>query len=208
MSAERTLVADLDQRIESSPRFNANSVREYFQNSKLDWWKPTEASYVQQEHLIAAWLKGKHFRDGLEIGPGFGRITRLIAPKVENLTLVEINKRAVKKLTTQFPTSRILNNAAEDFGEWQGKYGLIAAVEILVHIPNLPPLLDAVTGSLDRGGTFITSITPDDLYKGKHTIIHRGINPEEFEDALGLRGLSVIEKIRKDNTLTYLSVKT
>jgi predicted TPR repeat methyltransferase len=203
MTAERTLVVDLDQRIDKSPRFQANSVREYFQNSKLDWWKTTEPAYLNQERLVSRWLEGKCFQYGLEIGPGFGRITKLITPKVENLTLIEINKRAIKKLYRQFPSARILNKPAENFEDWEGNYGLIVAVEILVHIPNLPNLLDAINRSLNKGGLFITSITPDDFYKGKRTIIHRGINPEEFADALNQRKLSVVEKVQKDNILTY-----
>jgi 2-polyprenyl-3-methyl-5-hydroxy-6-metoxy-1,4-benzoquinol methylase len=101
-----------------------------------------------------------------------------------------------------------LDKAAEEFDAWKGNYGLVVAVEILVHIPNLPSLLDGVTDSLDKGGLFITSITPDDFYKGRRTIIHRGINPEEFANALYQRRLSVVEKVREDNILTYCLVKS
>ena len=207
MTTERTLVVDLDKRISDSPRFQDNSVREYFKNSKLDWWKPTEPAYINQELLIVDWLKGKYFQNGLELGPGFGRITNLIAPYVENLTLVEINKRAVKKLSVQFPTARILNKAAEDFDQWNGGYGLIVAVEILVHIPDLSSLISSVSGSLDRGGTFITSITPDNFYKGKHTIIHRGINKEEFEKALYQNKLLVAQEVQNDHIVTFSVIK-
>lgn len=204
MTAERTLVVDLDQRIRRSPRFRADGVREYFRNSKLDWRKPSTPEYINQEKLIAKWVEGKRFEKGLELGPGFGRITKLIAPKIENLKLVEINNRAVKKLTKEFPSATILNRAVEDFENWQGNYGLVVAVEILVHIPNLPNLLDSITHSLDKGGLFITSITSDDFYKNKHTIIHRGINPSEFEEELDKQQLSIIESVRKDNNLLYL----
>ena len=207
MTTERTLVVDLDKRINNSPRFQDGSVREYFRNSKLEWWKPTEPAYINQELLIADWLKGKHFQNGLELGPGFGRITNLIAPCVENLTLVEINKRAVKKLTAQFPTARILNKAVENFDDWKGNYSLIVAVEILVHIPDLSSLISRVSNSLDRGGVFITSITPDNFYNGKRTIIHRGINKEEFEKALYQNKLMIAQKVQNDHVLTYSLVK-
>lgn len=205
MITERTLVTDLDQRISKSPRYNANSVKEYFRHSNLDWWRPIAPEYANQEILITKWLKGKHFEKGLELGPGFGRITGIIAPKVEDLILVEINKRAVKRLARSFPSANILNEALEDFKGWKENYGLVVAVEVFVHIPNLSDLLEKIAGCLDKRGLFIASITSDDFYKNKHTIIHRGINAEEFTGAINKFNLSRVDEVRKGDNITYFT---
>lgn len=207
MTVENTLNVDLDRRVQNSPRFKANTVHEYFQNSSLDWWKPKETPYLKQEFLIKKWLEGKRFKKGLEIGPGFGRITDIIAPRVERLTLVEINKKAIRSLGKKFPLAKILKIPAEKHTEWSGRYSIIVAVEVLVHIPNLPELLDVIAKSLEKEGVFITSITPDNFYKKKHTIIHRGINQEAFENALSQRNFRIIEKVQNEHLSTYLLTK-
>lgn len=207
MTTENTLNVDLNQRVLNSPRFKASTVSEYFRNNSLDWWKPKESPYLTQEFLIKKWLEGKRFKKGLEIGPGFGRITDIIAPRVERLTLVEINRKAIRSLEIKFSQAKILKVPAEKYADWRGRYGIIAAVEVLVHIPNLPELLDMIAESLEKGGLFITSITSDNFYKKKHTIIHRGINQKEFENALSQRQFKVDEKVQNKHLLTYLLKK-
>lgn len=205
--APETLLVDLDNRIRNSPRFKATSISEYFQSSRLDWWKPTQEEYVDQENLIGSWLERQWFAKGLEIGPGFGRITKLIFPQVEELDLVEINQKAIKDLSRQFPTTNIFNTNVENFDMRKGKYDLVVAVEVLVHVPDISGLLESISQSLDKNGVFITSITPSECYGNKYTVIHRGIDPLEFEMSLAQNGLSVLEKSQIGHHLTYCLVK-
>ena len=206
MTAENTLNVDLDRRVSGSPRYKAHSVSEYFQESSLDWWKPTQDAYLDQSDQIRKWVHGNSFRNALEIGPGFGRITQIILPQTEKLTLIEVNEKAARQLGHKFSSARILRMPVENY-EWNEKFDLIVAVEVMVHIPKIPELLDRVSAGLDNGGRFITSITPDLFYKGKRTIIHRGINIGEFEIAMNTRGLEIVEKRQKDQLLSYELVK-
>jgi len=207
MTPEYTLNVDLNSRVKNSPRYNADSVGEYFKSSQLDWWKPTNQEYIDQENIIDSWLKGKTFSRGLEIGPGFGRITNLIAPNTKQLVLVEINQRANRHLHHNYPLATIVDTNVDNFDLWKGKYDLIAAIEILVHIPNILALLDVVAESLEDNGMFITSITPKELYGNTYTVIHRGIDPEEFEQSLVERELHVIIKTPIGHHITYCITK-
>lgn len=207
MVTERTLEVDLDQRVLNSPRFKAKSVQEYFQNSRLDWWKPKELPYLLQEEIIENWLKNKKFQRGLEIGPGFGRITKHLYPRVENLKLVEVNKKAIKSLEKQFSQAKIIRSAVENYSSWRNNYELIVAVEVLVHIPNVRRLVREVSESLEEGGIFIASITPDNKYGNKRTIIHRGINQKEFEGVLAEYKFVPKEKKVVGHLLTYCLIK-
>lgn len=209
METENTLTSNLNERIEKSGRFKANSLEEYFRNSKLDWWKPEEKQpYIEQEKEIDEWLGGDNFSNILEIGPGFGRITQHLSTHTDDLTLVEINKKAVKELRKTFPNSLIIEDCIEDaIVTLPEKYRLICAVEILVHIPNIPWLLKEIYDQLDDYGVFITSITKDAAYRNRHTVIHRGINPLEFNTELGYVGFRILNQVEHDHLLTYLLVK-
>lgn len=209
MEAENTLTKDLNGRIERSDRFKANSLEEYFRDSKLDWWKPEEKEpYIGQKEEINEWLGSNDFRNALEIGPGFGRITKLLSNHTDDLTLVEVNKKAIGKLKKTFPNSLVIENSVEEAIEMlTEKYELICAVEILVHIPNIPLLLKEIYNRLDDDGVFITSITKDTAYQNRYTVIHRGINPLQFENELEEVGFTILEQVQHEHLLTYLLTK-
>ena len=208
MPEESSLVVDLDGRVSGSPRFSADTVGGYFTDSTLRWWRPDTEDYDFQGRRIAEWLAGETFETAVELGPGFGRITGLIEPVTTDLTLVETNKKAIGVLQSEFPDVDILQALVEEYGLWAGagKYDLVAAVELLVHIPNIPELLDNVAQSLKVGGRFITSITPDTYYTGRPTYIHRGINRDEFEHALGAR-MTIEDAYVYGEHVTYLAAK-
>jgi len=203
MNPENSLNVDLDSRVKTSPRFKSDTVGDYFKYSKLDWWKPTSQEYTDQENIIETWLENRFFKRGLEIGPGFGRITDIISPHTDQLTLLEINQKAIKYLHQKFPLTTLVDGNVNNFDLWKGKFDLIAAVEILVHIPDISSLLDVVSESLNEEGVFITSITPKEKYGHKYTVIHRGIDPDEFENSLLSRGLQISKRTQTGNHINY-----
>ena len=122
--------------------------------------------------------------------------------------MVEVNEKANRKLKKSFPTAMIIEDSIEDSIEnLMEKYELICAVEILVHIPNIPKLLQGVHNRLDDDGIFITSITKDTAYQNKYTVIHRGINSVEFENEIHKVGFTIVDEVEHDHLLTYLLTK-
>lgn len=207
MSKAETLVADLDAKIAASPRFKSATVGEYFRDSLLKWWRPDSSAHHEQENDIAEWLGRHKFIRALEVGPGFGRITGLIVPNTQELTLVEINKRAAKKLIDMFPNATVINGAVEEYESWQGNYDLVVAVSVLMHIPNVPELLNQISRSTVRGGKMIVSIVPASEYKNNRAIIHRGIDPDEFEQSMGTNRFFIENSTKHDKLLTYFAVR-
>jgi 2-polyprenyl-3-methyl-5-hydroxy-6-metoxy-1,4-benzoquinol methylase len=210
MEKENTLITDLNRRIEKAGRYKATSMGQYFEDSRLDWWKPEEKEpYIQQKEQINKWLDNNSFRNTLEIGPGFGRITQLLSNHTDDLTLVEVNKKANRMLKKTFPNSLLIEDSIEDaVDKLTDRYELICAVEILVHIPNIPWLLKEIHNRLDDDGIFITSITKDTAYQNRYTVIHRGINPLEFENEIDEVGFTIVDKVEHDHLLTYLLTKS
>lgn len=186
-----TLQADLDGNIERSPRFKASSVAEYFRDSALKWWQPDKACHKEQSRAIDEWLKELEPRNALELGAGFGRISKLIdkIPGVE-LTLVDINTRAVKILRKEFPERDVQQITLEKFGFSKAPYDLVASIGVMVHVPDLVALTSRIHSALGSGGSWITSLTPTAWYEKqniKRAVIHRGIDPVEFDSLISKR---------------------
>lgn len=201
-----TLFADLDARVRNSPRFKAGTVAEYWRETSLGWWRPKARSYKQQEHIIFGWIRSIKPRDVLELGPGFGRITSLIPKNCKSLTLVEINRKAFWKLAKKFPHANII---CADFNDYpwdkEKTCDLVVAIEVLVHVSDIPTLLKRIKVSLKRGGSVILSITPLCWYKKqrvKNPVIHRGIDDGEFEEIL-FEHFDLVSKQRGGKLITY-----
>lgn len=207
-----TLKINLDQRIRSSPRYKDNSVAEYFKNSKLEWWKPVGEDYNQQVTVIKNWLKKLHPQTVLELGAGFGRISEIL-DEISNvdLTIVDINKKALDVLRRKFSHREIVEGNVSELSYEKNKYDLVVAIELLVHIPDIESLVEKIYDSLKENGSFITSITPESWYKancpGKHNI-HRGIDEREFEGFIS-EYFDIVKVNRSSNNqlITYLLKK-
>jgi len=212
-----TLIANLDERVRKSALFRAHSVAEYFRNSSLRWWRPElscfQNSYWEQENIIGRWLNKIRPLQPLELGPGFGRITHLLENYAcGRLTLVEINKAACKKLAKEFPGERIINDDLTAC-RWDiyGPFDLIVAVEVLVHVQNIPALLSRICNALYPQKSAILSITPTEWYERyeiRRTIIHRGIDKREFEElALKFFQRKALHQTSNGQLLTYWFIK-
>jgi phospholipid N-methyltransferase len=102
----------------------------------------------------------------VEIGPGSGvfttQILKLLSPETK-FFLVELNPRIHSYLTEKFPDVKIYNESAENLSELL-KLEEVASADIVVSgLPwaSFPPslqhkLLDAIYGSLSKGGTLTT----------------------------------------------------
>ena len=183
-----TLLVDLDARIRRSPLFKATTVAGYFRKSSLDWWKPEGKNYREQLSAVRQWLKFTHPASVIEFGPGFGRVTDLLSRhKPEKLVLVEVNRRACSVLRRKFPKAELIPATFKDFfgSRTEGdRYDLAVAIGVLVHVPNIVDLMGNIHSVLRHNGLFISSITPLSWYvaQGKsRTVIHRGIDRDEFE---------------------------
>ena len=207
-----TLNVNLDQRIRTSPRYSAKTVADYFAFSKLEWWKPNNEYYNQQTKAIEQWLKKLNAKSVLELGAGFGRISELLDKLPDaDLTLVDVNKKALNILKKRFSHREVIESDINNFCFEENKYDLVAAVELLVHVPNIEDLIKKIHSSLTDKGTFITSITPDSWYKEnwlRTPTIHRGINEREFSDFVSLY-FDIVKVNRSSNNqlVTYLLKK-
>ena len=96
-----SLVVDLPGRLVQSGKYQGmKRPADYFARTNIfqSWYKPTSAEHKSQEKAISKWLSGLNPEHALELGPGLGRITQLVASKYPEtaLTLVDVNKTSFR----------------------------------------------------------------------------------------------------------------
>jgi 8-oxo-dGTP diphosphatase len=125
------------------------------------WWKehnlrPSEV-FREEEGKIKELIRN-YSGPVLEIGPGYGRITKILLDKFDHVDLVELNPDFRFLLAQKFGEKiSFLNGLAEKFDATK-KYKTIVAIETIAHVKDIYSFIVNVKKSLDRGGIFLVSI--------------------------------------------------
>ena len=157
------------------------------------WW----AQRVEQK-LIPWGLEGVELgSDVLEIGPGFGATTELLAERVERLTVVELDRGYCERLRSALGSRvEVLQGDATALPFEAGRFSAVVCFTMLHHIPERQ-LQDRALAEAARvlrpGGTFAgtDSVGTGFVFK----LIHIGdtllpIDPEEMGARLERAGLA------------------
>jgi ubiquinone/menaquinone biosynthesis C-methylase UbiE len=156
------------------------------------WW----ADRVKEE-LIPWGLKDVELGDDvLEIGPGFGATTRLLAGRFERLTALELNPGYCERLRTALSdTVEVIQGDATELPFEDGRFSGAVCFTMLHHIPS-PELQDRAFAEVARvlapGGVFAGT---DSLGNGRlFKLIHVGdtlelVDPGTLPARLSAAGL-------------------
>jgi SAM-dependent methyltransferase len=152
--------------------------------------------------------------DVLEIGPGFGATTRLLAKRAPRLSVLELNERYCEKLRGALGnTVDITQGDATQMPYADGRFSAVVCFTMLHHI-DPPALQDRVFAEVARvllpGGTFAgtDSLGVGWLFK----LIHVGdtlapIDPERLPARLRDVGLTDAEVDRSGRSLRFRAHK-
>ena len=157
------------------------------------WWAR------RVEHELLPWgLKGCELGDDvLEIGPGFGATTRILARRLPRLTVLELDEGYCRRLRAALgDTVEVKQGDATRLPFEDGRFSAVVCFTMLHHIP-APELQDQVFAEVSRvlapGGTFAGT---DSLGTGRlFKLIHVGdilepIDPDRLGDRLLAAGLA------------------
>ncbi|MDE7075654.1 MAG: hypothetical protein K2O21_03375, partial [Malacoplasma sp.] len=89
-----------------------NKFSEFIKKNKFFASKKLGQNFLTNETIkqkIVDCLNIKESDSVLEIGPGFGALTKKILEKSKNLTVIELDKRLVEFLKKEFPDLKIIN---------------------------------------------------------------------------------------------------
>lgn len=158
------------------------------------WW----AGKVERE-LLPWSLDGVQLgEDVLEIGPGLGATTRVLARRVAKLTVVELDPRYCARLRRMLDgeSVEVVHADATEMPFEDGQFSSVVCFTMLHHIPS-PHLQDKLLGEAARvlrpGGTFAGTDSIGDGTAFK--LLHIGdtlvpVSPEHLGERLQRAGLS------------------
>lgn len=97
----------------------------------------TGPAYEAQEQALMALLEGLRFRSVLEVGCGFGRITRLIAGRWPDvaITALDLSPDQLAATGAKVPGAELVESTFEDFDPGARRWDLVLASEFLMHVP-------------------------------------------------------------------------
>ena len=171
------------------------------------WW-----ARVAEQELVPWGVKGVDLGDDvLEIGPGFGATTRVLARRLDRLSVVELDPGYCERLRNELPngTVTVTQGDATALPYPDARFSAVLCFTMLHHIPDLA-LQNRAFAEVGRvlrpGGTFAgtDSIGTGALFK----LIHLGdtllpIDPDELPERLERAGLQAQEVRRVQNSFRF-----
>jgi ubiquinone/menaquinone biosynthesis C-methylase UbiE len=171
----------------------------------LELCSSAEWAEAVQKWIIPGVVDGLELGDDvLEIGPGPGRTTEVLATMVERLTAVEVDVDLATYLAAQMSGSNVevVHADATDLPFVKGRFTSALSFTMLHHVPSVEDqdkVLAEVARVLRPGGTFAGTDSSDgvafrELHVGDICV---PIDPETFEDRLMRAGFSEAQ-VRSD----------
>ena len=175
------------------------------------WWERRV-----RDKLVPWGLDGVQLGDDvLEVGPGFGATTHLLADTTPRLTVVELEPRYCERLRHELGEQvEVVQGDATALPFEDGRFSTVLCFTMLHHIPDAV-LQDRAFAQISRvlrpGGTFAgtDSVGTGALFK----LIHVGdtllpLDPDALPARLSSAGLSDVDVQRRDGSFRFRARKT
>lgn len=122
------------------------------------YWEGRDYEHAAEEMAIRRLLRGRHFRRAIDVGGGFGRLSRLLVDYADTVVLAEPSRQQLdfaEDFLEGHPRIEIRHRPAGDLGEPDASADLVVLVRVLHHLPEPQPELDEIARVLEGGGTLI-----------------------------------------------------
>jgi SAM-dependent methyltransferase len=159
-----------------------------------DYWAGREYEHAAEEMAIKRLLKGKRFKHAVDVGGGYGRLSKLLAGFSDKVTLAEPSKQqldmaAIYLKDTPNVERKLLQ--AADLKLKAGTADLVLVVRVLHHLPDPMIELKEIARVLKPGGTFILEFANDAHFLNRVRYASKGKrvpkNPVSIQDEAKVR---------------------
>jgi ubiquinone/menaquinone biosynthesis C-methylase UbiE len=160
-----------------------------------DYWTGRDYEHAAEEMAIKRLLKGKKFKQAVDVGGGYGRLSKLLANYADKVTLAEPSKQqldmaAIYLKETPSVERKLLQ--AADLRMKAGSADLVLVVRVLHHLPDPMIELTEIARVLKPGGTFILEFANDAHFLNRVRYASRGKRipkkPVSIQDEAKVRG--------------------
>jgi SAM-dependent methyltransferase len=129
-----------------------------------DYWEGREYEHAAEELAIRRLLKGKHFKNAVDVGGGYGRLSKYLTNFADHVTLAEPSQQQLdiaKMYLKDSPNVDSKKLQAADLKFKDGSVDLVLVVRVLHHLPDPMPELREIARILKPGGTFLLEFAND-----------------------------------------------
>lgn len=129
-----------------------------------DYWQGRDYEHAAEEMAIRRLLRGRHFKHAVDVGGGYGRLSKFLTKYADKVTLAEPSQQqldigAMYLKDTPQVERKLLQ--ASDLKMKDGTADLVLVVRVLHHLPDPSPEFAEIARVLEPGGTFLLEFAND-----------------------------------------------
>ncbi len=142
-----------------------------------DYWQGRDYEHAAEEMAVKRLLRGRHFEHAVDVGGGYGRLSKFLTNFADKVTLAEPSQQQLDiakiylKDTPQVDQKLL---QAADLKLKDGSADLVLVVRVLHHLPDPMPELKEIARVLKPGGTFLLEFANDAHFLNRVRYAARG----------------------------------
>ncbi len=124
----------------------------------LHYWDERDYEQAAEEIMLHRMLKGKKFKNAVDVGGGYGRLSAELTAYADKVTLAEPSKQQLdiaKKFLKDKPKVSIKKSQAEKLPFKDGEIDLAMVIRVIHHLPNPIPAFEEIHRVLEKDGYFL-----------------------------------------------------
>lgn len=128
-----------------------------------DYWQGREYEHAAEEMAIKRLLRGRHFEKAVDVGGGYGRLSKFLTKYADNVTLAEPSQQQLDIAKMYLKGTKVEQKLwqAADLKAPDASVDLVLVVRVLHHLPNPAPEFEEIARILKPGGTFLLEFAND-----------------------------------------------
>lgn len=136
----------------------------------LKYWEGREYEHAAEEVAIARMLKGKRFKNAVDVGGGYGRLSVFLRNFSDKVTLAEPSQQQLD-IAQEFLKDKPAVDAklaqAESLPFLDGEVDLVLVVRVLHHLPDPMPAFNEINRVLKKDGYFLLEFANNAHFKNR-----------------------------------------
>lgn len=152
--------ADPEAKLASGPKRKADQYNDPKHNY-LHYWDGRQYEHQAEEIAIGKLLSGKHFKNAVDVGGGYGRLCVQLEKYADQVTLAEPSQQQLdiaKKFLKDHPEINRQLAQADDLPFKDGEVDLLTLIRVMHHLPDPTREFEEIARVLSDDGLAIVEV--------------------------------------------------